>query len=331
MLANRQAAFGIQRQAVRAGLTIFANVRAGVTGLAEIHADVALRCHAVNHVVVGIAEQQIPLTFVHPHGAFGERETFGQLFEFRVGGQHGVQRGVLPLHVELHRARLRQPVRRVEIDRGAAQPDVGIGVRGDGAVDAENRNLKRLAGPGVAREHDAVGRVPTGGNAAAVLPEHPRSLAVHPDLGIIVQHHFEHSRRTACVQAADSLRNRDIKPIPDERKPPIAAPLFERRGRDDFPPRIIEAFRARIRREVKRAVLQPAGPEVRADAAVLDFVNVRIAITPLRLHQCRALGGAQVGDGIGQHGARSVVGANAAVDEQQRRRQKWKCFHVQCV
>jgi len=58
-------------------------------------------------------------------------------------------------------------------------------------------------------------------------------------------------------------------------------------------------------------ILRPGGFQISADITVLNFMNGRVAVTPLGVHQRDALDCSQVHDSIGQHGSRRVFGVRS--------------------
>src|SRR5206468_6460018 len=97
VLADREAALGIEGQPVRARLVVAADVDAGVAALRAKDGD-ALGRPAVDRVRVRRAEEQG--AFTRPDRAFGELEAAGDPFEPRAGGQEVVEPRVGPLDLE---------------------------------------------------------------------------------------------------------------------------------------------------------------------------------------------------------------------------------------
>src|SRR5437867_9474431 len=85
VLVYRQATFPIERQTIRAGLTVLRNIRAFVTAFLAEYSELSIsfRCIFVDRVVVRIAKKQ-EAAFAIPNRPFRELESFGQFENFRV-------------------------------------------------------------------------------------------------------------------------------------------------------------------------------------------------------------------------------------------------------
>src|SRR5438067_2512539 len=89
VLADGQASLWIERESVRSGLVIAADVEAAVAALGAEHGHPSGRRPAVDRIGVRRAEQQRAVTC--PHRALGELEAAGDLLELGVGRDQLVQ------------------------------------------------------------------------------------------------------------------------------------------------------------------------------------------------------------------------------------------------
>ena len=215
VLADRQQPGGREREAVRAGLVVAADVRAGVSALGAEHGHGAL-LPAVDGVRVRRAEEQ--RTVRGPDGALGELEAAGDALEPAVGGQDAAQ---IPLDLKLGRPGDGSALGSVEVERCRSHPDV-VPRRGrDRPVDAEDGDRERLARPRIACQHDAVGRVEAPDRPTAGVADRDRQLAVHPDLCVVVDHDLEDHGRAGRVEVADPLGDRHVDLVPVEADAPV--------------------------------------------------------------------------------------------------------------
>ena len=82
---------------------------------------------------------------------------------------------------------------------------------------------------------------------------------------------------------------------------------FERIGRNNFPLAVVKIRRAGVGRKIKRVILRATRLQVRANIAVFDLANHRIAVTPLSLDVCNTIGGSQIYDRIRQSDSGCMV------------------------
>ena len=87
VLVDGEAALLVERQAIGARLAIFANVHATIAGLRHEDGKLAILRPAIDHIVVGVAEEEIAVGLVtsrHPDWTFGEQKSARQFFDFRI-------------------------------------------------------------------------------------------------------------------------------------------------------------------------------------------------------------------------------------------------------
>ena len=105
---DQQSALAIQRQAVRSDHeeNVFSigvrlrhahapDVVPGVAAVIEVERNFSVRREFINHVRVHIAQEQVAaVALVDPHDAFGESEIALHQFQFGVGRDERVERGI---------------------------------------------------------------------------------------------------------------------------------------------------------------------------------------------------------------------------------------------
>ena len=222
VLADRQPALGVERQAVRARLVIAADVDARVAALRAEHCHAPSRVPAIDRVGVGRAEQQRAVR--RPHRTLGELEPARHALEARARGHDGVQPRVDPLDRQRRLALRPRPRGRVEVERGRAHPDVVVRGGRDRPVDPEHGDLDALARASVVGEHHAVGRVEASDHRPAGVAELVGQHAVDPDLGVVVDRDLEHHRGAGGVELTEPLGNGHLDPIPVEAHAPVGEP-----------------------------------------------------------------------------------------------------------
>ena len=216
---------GEEGQPVRAGLVVAADVRARVPALRAEHGHRAI-LPAVDRVRIRRAEQQ--RTVRGPDGSLRELETAGDALERALCGQDPAE---VACDLERSRPGDGRAFGGVEVQRRGAHPDV-VARRGrDRPVDAEDRDGEGLAGLGVTSEHYPVGCIEAADRTAARVADRDRQLAVHPDLGVVVDHDLEDDGRAGRVEVADPLGDRDVDFVPVEADAAVGeAQLRLRRG-----------------------------------------------------------------------------------------------------
>ena len=182
----------------------------------------------------------------------------------------------------------------VDVERRRAHPDVVARRGGDRAVDAEDGDRERLSRSGVAGEDDAVRRVEAGNDRAARVAEGVRQLAVHPDLGIVVDHDLEHDRRARRVELADPLGEGDVDRVPVEADAAVREAKLRLARRQLTPVAVAD--------DVVGPVRDGAGAERilrRAELDELDLLDPGIGIAPAAADEGDSLVGLQVDDRVG--------------------------------
>src|SRR6266498_4057790 len=121
----------INRQTVRARLTVLGDIRAFVATLLAKHSEGAVSIGRifVDRVAVGVAEEQIT-AFAVPHWAFGEFETFGEFENLRVRRNDRVDRRIFANYFDVYFARRnrdRHDAALIKLKLRLAHPDVVAG------------------------------------------------------------------------------------------------------------------------------------------------------------------------------------------------------------
>src|SRR3954447_11213650 len=145
---------------------------------------------AIDEIIVRIAEKQIA-AIADPNGAFGEAKPTRQFFYLRIRRNQTIERGVIANDLRFHLLNTAAVRPTVEIECDRFDPDEVRWALRTWAVEAENGNFKFLARLCVARQDHFIWRVPSFDNATAALTQHSGEVAIHPDLGIIINHNFE--------------------------------------------------------------------------------------------------------------------------------------------
>ena len=151
-------------------------------------------------------------------------------------------------------------------------------------------------------QHHAIGRVEPLDDLAAGLAEHQRQLAVHPDLGVVVEDQLEHHGRPADVEVADSSRGS------------VTLVRYQLKARRPLDRRCSSAAGAIVSQpeSSKSAACAcgvmslvrlgaPVGAEIGTRVVVLDLDDADVAVAPLRLDQPGAVVGAEIHDRRGEH------------------------------
>jgi len=108
-------------------------------------------------------------------------------------------------------------------------------------------DLEAVAGPRVAGQKDAVGRVEAGHDLAAVQPERERHLAVDPDFRVVVDRDLEHDSRPGGIEGADTVGDRDVDAVPVEADAAGREPAHRVCRPEPLPPRLVEVDALRVR------------------------------------------------------------------------------------
>src|SRR5438034_45182 len=96
------------------------------------------------------------------------------------------------------------------------------------------------------------------------------------------------------VEAPGSFRDGDVDPIPVQAETAIGASFFQGVSRNHFPFAVVELRFAGIRRKIVGAIRRSAGLKVEADAAMLNFIDERLTVSPLPAYPRCTFGRAQV-------------------------------------
>src|SRR5271157_4811759 len=244
----------VEREPVRAGLTVFANVHAAIAGLCHENGELPVLGPAVDEVIVGIAEEKVAVGFFrtrHPDRTLREQKSPCKFLDLCALRNDVIQRRILPGDLrrtlaDSHFGGL------VEVQRRRLDPDEIFGAIGDWSVDAEHSKLNVLAGLGVSREDHAIGSIESFNHGSARLSQDSRKFAVNPDLRIVVDHDFKSDGRTCRAELPNPFRNRNVDAVPAEAHLGCRATLVKSRGIDGFPLRIIKVGGARMRAVVVR-------------------------------------------------------------------------------
>ena len=187
----------------------------------------------------------------------------------------------------------------MEFELRIAHVDVVRRWIGDRTVDAEDGKLDLLAGLDVAPNDQPVLGVPTFDDRATALSRGPRQLAVHPDLGIVVERRRKNYCRAGRSEIADSLWNRDLDAVPVESEFPRGTAFIQSRGIYDFPFRVVEIGSARMRRKVIGLVGGAGGLAVGSSGFEIDLDDLRVAVAPFASNKLRACFGGKVDGCLG--------------------------------
>src|SRR6266481_5175881 len=193
VLVDGEPSLLIERETVGTGLTIFANVHPTVAAFGHEDRKLSVLCPTVNQVVVGIAEEKIAVGVVrarHPDRPLGKQESSGKFLDLRSGWNDLVQCRVLPGDLRRSLAN-RNFGRLVEIEGCRLDPDEVLRAVRNWPIDPEDGELHALAGLSVPGDDHAIGSVESFNHGPARLSQHPRHLAVNPDLGIVVDHNLK--------------------------------------------------------------------------------------------------------------------------------------------
>src|SRR5271165_465231 len=254
VLVDGQPSLLVEREPVRAGLTVFANVHAAIAGLCHENRHLTVLSPTVDEVIVGIAEEKVAVGFFrarHPDRALREQESSGEFLDLRARWNDVIQRWILPGDVRRSFANCNLGGL-VEVQGRRPDPDEILGTIGDWSVDAEHSKLNLLAGLGVSREDHTIGCIESFDHRPAGLPQDAWHLAVYPDLSIVVDYDLKSDSRSCGAEVSDLFRNRDVNAVPVEANLSRRTPLVKSRRVDGFPLRIVEVSGARMRSVVVR-------------------------------------------------------------------------------
>ena len=133
------------------------------------------------------------------------------------------------------------------------------------------------------------------------LAERERQLAVHPDLGVVVDDDLEDDRRAGGVEIAGSLGDRHGDPVPVEAHAAVREPEHRLLGSERAPVGVVELEPFRVRDDGVRAIRDRARPEGvlrRAELDEVDLLDTAVRIPPLTAHEGGSLRCLQVDDRV---------------------------------
>src|SRR5262249_19046403 len=154
-----------------------------------------------------------------------------------------------------------------------------LGAEGNRSVNAKDGKLNALTRLCVPGDDHAVRSVESLDDRPAKLAEDAGHLAVHPDLGVVVDHNLKGYGRTCGAEVSDLLRYGDINAVPVKTHFGRRATLVKRVCVDGFPLGIIE-----VRRPCVGSVivglngLAPTGSQVGAYRAGLGVHDLHIVV-----------------------------------------------------
>ena len=169
----------------------------------------------------------------------------------------------------------------------------------DRTVDPEDGKLDLLAGLDVTPNDQPVLSVPTFDDRATALSRGPRQLAVHPDLGIVVERRRKNYCRAGRSEIADSLWNRDLDAVPVESEFPRGTAFIQRRGIYDFPFGVVELDAACVRCEVVGFIWRSGRLTISSRGFESDLDDLRVTIAPFASNKLRACFGGKVDGCLG--------------------------------
>ena len=169
----------------------------------------------------------------------------------------------------------------------------------DRTVDPEDGKLDLLAGFDVTPDDQPVLGVPTFDDRATALSRGPRQLAVHPDLGIVVERRRKNYCRAGRSEIADSLWNRDLDAVPVESEFPRGTAFIQRRGIYDFPFGVVELDAACVRCEVVGFIWRSGRLTISSRGFEIDLDDLRVTIAPFASNKLRACFGGKVDGCLG--------------------------------
>ncbi len=242
MLVDSEPTLLVEGEAIGSGLTVLADVHSAVAALRHEDRQLSVLCPTVDQVVVRIAEKKIAVAFLgarYPDRPLGKQESSSKFLDLGAGRNDLVKRRILPGDLRRSLAD-RNFGRLVEIEGCRFDPDEVLRAVGDWAIDPKDGKLNALPGLGVPGDDHAIGSVESFYDGPARLTQHPWHLAVHPDLGIVVDHDLKSDCRACGAEFSDLFGNSDVDAVPVETDPGSGTPLVQCCGINGFPLRVIE-------------------------------------------------------------------------------------------
>src|SRR5262249_14426920 len=153
VLVDREPALRVERESVRARLSVFADIHTAVAAMGAIDGNSFVLGPAINQVVVGIAEEQVPAVR-DPHRSCREQESAGDLFDLRARRNNRVESIVLAHNLGVDLLDARAVAGLVKIKCRGFYPDEIHRAFRNGAVESENGDLEFLTRLSVPRQDD---------------------------------------------------------------------------------------------------------------------------------------------------------------------------------
>src|SRR5215471_6612790 len=117
-------------------------------------------------------------------------------------------------------------------------------------IDAKDGNLERVARSDCVAQDQALGHVKTLDRRRAGPARSPWQVAIHPDLGIIVNAQRQHDLGTRWIKGTNPRRDRQQRAKPQEGYLAAAALRLQLGWEDDGPRRVVETRFTRVRIDV---------------------------------------------------------------------------------
>jgi hypothetical protein len=187
-----------------------------------------------------------------------------------------------------------------------------------------------LAGRGIPGQYHAIGRVEPFHQLAAGLAEDDRQLAVHPDLGVVVDHQLEDHRRAGDVEVGHSRRQRDGRAIPVEGQTAVGPAVLQLAGAKHRPAGVVEVGGTGVGRDVLGSVGRPRGTEIRAGLAMGDLDHGSVIVAPGCAHEPGAFVGPQIHQRRGSRRGKidGFLRGQAAGQDRQREEERKPAHHM---
>src|SRR5262245_6565917 len=122
-----------------------------------------------------------------------------------------------------------------KLDLGLAEENRIGGRERNRAVDAEDRNLERVARLDLLRKHDSIWHVETLNRGRTWSSGPARHLAIDPRFGVIVNRERQHRRRAGRVELPDLRGHRQAGAKPCHEQMAATAPFEQALGLDRRP------------------------------------------------------------------------------------------------